>query len=197
MNTFNIVRRILVASILLVSLSQVTYASAEELENTSKMSIVLAEAMNETTNNTTDSPSDTDDLYEEAESLLEGFSEEELNTIVSHLESKDTLELEEEVLLEASTNSMEETAKRTLDDYYENTDEGMKDKASQVVRELSNDEIKALINSLEDKEELSQEEKVLLETSKSSMTELKIFYISTSIFVGMIFVFFLGAALTQ
>lgn len=194
---FKRIRHLLLAGALIASLSHATVASAEEPEDTSKMSIVLAEAMDETTDNTTNSSSNTNDLYEEAESLLEGFSEEELNTIISNLESKDTLELEEEVLLEASTNSMEEIAKRALDDYYENTYEGMKDKASQIVQELSNDETKALINSLENKEELSQEEKALLETSESSISELKIFYISTSIFLGMIIVFFIVAALNQ
>lgn len=193
--SFKRIRQLLLAGALLTSLSHTTVASAEEPEDTSKMSIVLAEAMNETTDNTTDSSSNTDDLYEEAESLLEGFSEEELNTIISNLESKDTLELEEEVLLEASTDSMEETAKSALDDYYENTDEGMKDKASQIVRELSIDETKALINSLENKEELSQEEKLLLKTSQSAMTEVNAFYIITSIFIGLLFGSIIAASL--
>ena len=193
--SFKRIRQLLLAGALFTSLSHTTVASAEEPEDTSKMSIVLAEAMDETTDKTTDSSSNTDDLYEEAESLLEGFSEEELNTIISNLESKDTLELEEEVLLEASTDSMEETAKSALDDYYENTDEGMKDKASQIVRELSNDEIKALINSLENKEELSQEEKLLLKASQSAMTEVNAFYIITSLFIGVLFGSLIAASL--
>ena len=195
--SFKRIRQLLLSGALIVSLSHTTVASAEEPEDTNKMSIVLAESMNETTGNKTDSSSNTDDLYEEAESLLEGFSEEELNTIISNLESKDTLGLEEEVLLEESTNNMEEIAKSALNNYYENTKEGMKVSASQFVRELSTDEKKVLIDSLEIKDDLSQEEKLLLETLKSSMADLKFFYISISIFIGMIFIFFLVGAINQ
>ena len=195
--SFKRIRQLLLSGALIVSLSHTTVASAEEPEDTNKMSIVLAESMNETTGNKTDSSSNTDDLYEEAESLLEGFSEEELNTIISNLESKDTLGLEEEVLLEASTNNMEEIAKSALNNYYENTKEGMKIRASQFVRELSTDEKKVLIDSLEIKDDLSQEEKLLLETLKSSMADVKFFYIGTGIFIGMIFLFFLVGALNQ
>ena len=195
--SFKRIRQLLLSGALIISLSHTTVASAEEPENTSKMSIVLAEAMNETTDNTTVSSSNTDDLYEEAESLLEGFSEEELNTIISNLETKGTLELEEEVLLEASTNSMEEIAKSALDNYYENTKEGMKIRASQFVRELTTAEKKVLIDSLEIKDDLSQEEELLLEASKSSMTDLKVFYITIFIGIGILFAFFIVASLIQ
>lgn len=197
MNTLNLVRRILVASVLLVSFSQVTHASAEELSEESKMSVVLTQAMEEGTNKSSKEIDGIDGLEEEAELLLEDFSEEELEILISQLSDKELLDVEEEALLKVSTRSMNEIKDDIINDYYENTNEGMKNKASQIVSELSTDEKEALINSLENKEELSQEEKILLKASKSSMTELKVFYISTSIFIGMIFVFFIAASLKQ
>ena len=171
MNTLNLVRRILVASVLLVSFSQVTHASAEELSEESKMSVVLTQAMEEGTNKSGEEIDGIDGLEEEAELLLEDFSEEELEILISQLSDKELLDVEEEVLLKVSTRSMNEIKDDIINDYYENTNEGMKNKAHQIVSELSRDEKIALINNLENKDDLSKEEEFLLESSQSSIKE--------------------------
>ena len=169
MNTLNLVRRILVASVLLVSFSQVTHASAEELSEESKMSVILAQTMEEGANKSSAEIEGVDELEEEAELLLEDFSEEELEILISQLSDKELLDVEEEALLKVSTQSMNEIKDDIINDYYENTNEGMKSKARQVVKRLSFEEKKALVNSLENKDDLSQEEELLLESSQSSI----------------------------
>ena len=197
MNTLNLVRRILVASALLVSFSQVTHASAEELSEESKMSVILAQTMEEGANKSSAEIEGVDELEEEAELLLEDFSEEELEILISQLSDKELLDVEEEALLKVSTQSMNEIKDDIINDYYENTNEGMKNKASQIVSELSRDEKIALINNLENKDDLSQEEEFLLESSQSSINEWNFFY---AFFGTVIFIFiiaFLGIGLSQ
>lgn len=197
MNTLNLVRRILVASALLVSFSQVTHASAEELSEESKMSVILAQTMEEGANKSSAEIEGVDELEEEAELLLEDFSEEELEILISQLSDKELLDVEEEALLKVSTQSMNEIKDDIINDYYENTNEGMKNKASQIVSELSRDEKIALINNLENKDDLSKEEEFLLESSQSSINEWNFFY---AFFGTVIFIFiiaFLGIGLSQ
>ena len=192
MNTLNLVRRILVASALLVSFSQVTHASAEELSEESKMSVVLAQTMEEGTNKTGAEIDGVDELEEEAELLLEDFSEEELEILISQLSDKELLDVEEEALLKVSTQSMNEIKDDIINDYYENTNEGMKNKASQIVSELSRAEKIALINNLENKDDLSQEEEFLLESSQSSIKEWNFFYAFFGISIFIFIIAFLG-----
>lgn len=192
MNTLNLVRRILVASALLVSFSQVTHASAEELSEESKMSVVLTQTMEEGKNK---SGEEIDGLEEEAELLLEDFSEEELEILISKLSDKELLDVEEEALLKVSTQSMNEIKDNIINDYYENTNEGMKNKASQIVRKLSIDEKKALINSLENKGDLSKEEEFLLKASQSSIREWSFFY--TFISISIFLIAFIGIGFSQ
>lgn len=192
MNTLNLVRRILVASALLVSFSQVTHASAEELSEESKMSVVLTQTMEEGKNK---SGEEIDGLEEEAELLLEDFSEEELEILISKLSDKELLDVEEEALLKVSTQSMNEIKDNIINDYYENTNEGMKNKASQIVRKLSIDEKKALINSLENKGDLSKEEEFLLKASQSSIREWSFFY--TFMAISIFLIAFIGIGFSQ
>lgn len=197
MNTLNLVRRILVASVLLVSFSQVTHASAEEFSEESKMSVILAQTMEEGANKSSAEIEGVDELEEEAELLLEDFSEEELEILISQLSDKELLDVEEEALLKVSTQSMNEIKDDIINDYYENTNEGMKNKASQIVSELSRDEKIALINNLENKDDLSKEEEFLLKSSQSSINEWNFFYafFGTAIFIFIIA--FLGIGLSQ
>ena len=197
MNILNLVRRILVASALLVSFSQVTHASAEELSEESKMSVVLAQTMEEGTNKTGAEIDGVDELEEEAELLLEDFSEEELEILISQLSDKELLDVEEEALLKVSTQSMNEIKDDIINDYYENTNEGMKNKASQIVSELSRAEKIALINNLENKDDLSQEEEFLLESSQSSIKEWNFFYAFFGISIFIFIIAFLGIGLSQ
>ena len=192
MNTLNLVRRILVASALLVSFSQVTHASAEELSEESKMSVILAQTMEEGANKSSAEIEGVDELEEEAELLLEDFSEEELEILISQLSDKELLDVEEEALLKVSTRSMNEIKDDIINDYYENTKEGMKNKASQIVSELSRDEKTALINNLENKDDLSQEEEFLLESSQSSIKEWNFFYAFFGIAIFIFIIAFLG-----
>ena len=165
MNTFNIVRRILVASVLLVSFSQITYASAEELSEASKMSAVLTQTMEEGTNESGIETDDNDGLEEEAELLLEDFSEEEHEILINQLSDKELLDAEEEALLKVSTQSMDKIKDNIINDYYENTEAGAKDYAQEIINEMTTNERQALIDELEDKVNLNQEERLLLDTA--------------------------------
>ena len=197
MNTLNLVRRILIASVLLVSFSQVRHASAEELSEESKMSVVLTQTMEEGANKSGEEIDGIDGLEEEAELLLEDFSEEELEILISQLSDKELLDVEEEALLKVSTQSMNEIKDDIINDYYENTNEGMKNKASQIVSELSRAEKIALINNLENKDDLSQEEEFLLESSQSSIKEWNFFYAFFGISIFIFIIAFLGIGLSQ
>ena len=165
MNILNLVRRILVASALLVSFSQVTHASAEELSEESKMSVVLTQTMEEGANKSGEEIDGIDELEEEAELLLEDFSEEELEILISQLSDKELLDVEEEALLKVSTQSMDEIKDNIINDYYENTEAGAKDYAQEIINEMTTNERQALIDELEDKVNLNQEERLLLDTA--------------------------------